>query len=116
MHRSRAASAPPRESTGRRVGEEAREAGASDAGGHDRREAVLEVLARQGYRPELGDDGEIALANCPFHRLAAQHRTLVCGMNLDFLRGLLDGLGQADQLVARLAPEPGTCCVRMATT
>ena len=103
------------QSTGRRVGEAALEAGTSDAVGRDRHDAVLEVLARHGYRPELGDDGEIRLVNCPFHRLAAQHRTLVCGMNLDFLRGLLDGLGQADQLVARLAPEPGTCCVRMAT-
>lgn len=103
-------------STGRRIGEEAREAGASDGGVRNRRQAVLDVLARQGYRPELADDGEIALVNCPFHRLAAQHRTLVCGMNLDFLRGLLDGLGQADQLVARLAPEPGACCVRMAAT
>ena len=42
-------------------------------------------------RPELGDDDQVTLANCPFHRLAQQHRTLVCGMNLDFLRGLLDG-------------------------
>ena len=82
--------------------------------GEDRRRAVLEVLARHGYQPELGDHDEIALANCPFHRLAEQHRTLVCGMNLDFLRGLLDGIGPTDRLAARLAPEPGYCCVRIA--
>ena len=71
-------------------------------------------LARHGYQPELGDHDEIALTNCPFHRLAQQHRTLVCGMNLEFLRGLLDGIGPTDELVVRLAPEPGYCCVRMA--
>jgi hypothetical protein len=35
-------------------------------------------------------------------------------MNLDFLRGLLDGIGPTDRLAARLAPEPGHCCVRIA--
>jgi predicted ArsR family transcriptional regulator len=75
-------------------------------------DALLEVIARHGYEPRVGEPGEIALANCPFHRLAQEHRTLVCGMNLDFLAGLLEGLG-ADDVHARLAPEPGYCCVRI---
>jgi hypothetical protein len=33
-------------------------------------------------------------------------------MNLDFLGGLLEGIGQ-ERLDARLAPEPGYCCVRI---
>lgn len=78
-----------------------------------RRRAVLDVLARHGYEPTLGTGGEIALLNCPFHRLAEEHRSLVCGMNLDFLGGLLEEMGPADQLDARLAPEPGYCCVRI---
>lgn len=78
-----------------------------------RRRAVLNVLAHHGYEPAVSDQGEIALANCPFHRLAEEHRTLVCGMNLDFLGGLLDGMGPNDWLDARLAPEPGYCCVRI---
>jgi predicted ArsR family transcriptional regulator len=56
---------------------------------------------------------EIALVNCPFHRLAEEHRSLVCGMNLDFLAGLLEGIGPSDRLDARLEPEPGYCCVRI---
>jgi len=80
----------------------------------DRRRAVMEVLARHGYEPELGRGKEIALGNCPFHRLAEEHRDLVCGMNLDLLSGLLDGLGPAAQLTARLEPAPGYCCVRIA--
>ncbi len=101
---------------GRIVGSEAREAASSLPTTEDRRGAVLGVLARHGYEPTLGAGDEIVLANCPFHRLAEEQRSLVCGMNLDFLRGLLEGLGSDDHLSARLAPEPGYCCVRIATT
>ena len=55
----------------------------------------------------------VTSARNPFHRLAEEHRTLVCGMNLDFLRGLLNGIGSTEELTARLAPEPGRCCVRI---
>jgi hypothetical protein len=34
-------------------------------------------------------------------------------MNLELLCGVIDGAGSADVLAARLAPEPGYCCVRM---
>ena len=56
---------------------------------------------------------DITLANCPFHRLADEHRDLVCGMNLDFVDGVLDGIGRADCVTARLDPAPGRCCVRI---
>ena len=39
--------------------------------------------------------------------------SVVCGMNLDFLGGLVDGISPSDRLDARLAPEPGYCCVRI---
>jgi predicted ArsR family transcriptional regulator len=97
---------------GRVIGEEAAAATGSLGKRDDRRRAVLDVLGRHGYEPELGKRGEIALLNCPFHRLAEEHRTLVCGMNLDFLAGLLEGMGPG-KLDARLAPEPGYCCVRI---
>ncbi len=99
---------------GRHLGEEAHDAVSTMKRRGDRRAAVLDVLARQGYEPEVGHGGEIALANCPFHRLSEEHRTLVCGMNLDFLDGFLDGLGPTDDLRARLDPAPGYCCVRIA--
>jgi predicted ArsR family transcriptional regulator len=99
---------------GRQIGGEAREAVAGARRGDERRAAVLAVLARHGYEPELGRRKEIALANCPFHRLAEEHRELICGMNLEFLGGLLEGMGPADRLTARLDPAPGWCCVRIA--
>jgi predicted ArsR family transcriptional regulator len=98
---------------GRVIGEEAAAVVGPLTKRDQRRNAVVEVLARHGYEPVLGKRGEIALLNCPFHRLAEEHRSLVCGMNLDFLTGLLEGMGSAERLDARLAPEPGYCCVRI---
>ena len=48
--------------------------------------------------------------------IAERHRQLVCGMNLDLLRGVIEGAAGADVLTARLAPEPGACCVRLTAT
>ena len=99
--------------TGRRIGEGTRATGAAATRGA-RRAEVVRVLAPHGYEPVSSDDEDVALANCPFHRLAEEQRELVCGMNLDFLRGVLDGLGLADHATARLDPAPGRCCVRIA--
>jgi predicted ArsR family transcriptional regulator len=101
---------------GRQLADEAREAVAGSTRADQRRDAIVEVLARHGYEPEVGRRKEIALANCPFHRLAEQERELVCGMNLEFLSGLLEGLESAAHLTARLDPAPGYCCVRIAAS
>jgi len=82
------------------------------ASGSRARDAVMKVLRRYGYEPRKRGR-EIALLNCPFHALAEQHRDLVCGMNLEFLTGVLEGVTGA-KLTARLDPEPGYCCVRLA--
>jgi predicted ArsR family transcriptional regulator len=100
--------------TGLRIGTAARSVAGARAGRAKRRDALLGVLERNGYEPHLRGD-EIVLANCPFHALAEQHRDLVCGMNLDLLSGIIEGVGGEDLLSARLAPEPGYCCVRMHT-
>jgi predicted ArsR family transcriptional regulator len=81
-------------------------------GGGGAREAVVHWLERIGYEPHDHGD-EVVLANCPFHALAERQRSLVCGMNLEFLRGLVDGMGVDDTLTARLEPEDGMCCVRL---
>ena len=91
---------------GRELGAAARNAAARRA---KPEAAVLAALAAQGYEPFV-QGGEIRLRNCPFHALADRQRELVCGMNLALLEGLLDGLGEAGY-EARLAPEPGWCCV-----
>ena len=37
-------------------------------------------------------------------------------MNLDFVDGMIEGLGDTERLKPRLAPEPGWCCVRLTTS
>ncbi|HEY7068966.1 MAG TPA: helix-turn-helix domain-containing protein [Acidimicrobiales bacterium] len=101
------------QAAGRTIGADAQAAVDAVPPEEDRRAAVVEVLAQHGYDPEDAPGGEITLANCPFHRLAEEHRTLVCGMNLEFLDGLLDGMDRDEQLAARLDPAPGYCCVRI---
>jgi len=55
---------------------------------------VTGVLARHAHEPRFGPGDEVALVNCPFHRLAEQERPLVCGMNLDFVNAIIDGIGR----------------------
>jgi len=76
-------------------------------------DATNTVLAECGYEPRADETG-VSLVNCPFHALAAEFTELVCGMNLELMRGLVDGLG-TDRLglEARLDPAPGRCCVRL---
>ncbi len=98
--------------TGRRIGEAALAAAGRAPSQRKRREALLRILEDHGFEPHVRN-GEIVLANCPFHALAEQHRALVCGMNLDLLAGVVDGIGGTGTLTPRLAPEPGSCCVRL---
>ena len=77
-----------------------------------RHAALLEALRSHGFEPRpLGRD--VILANCPFHTLAARYTELVCGMNLHMMRGIHSQLAFGDHdLVPRLEPEAGQCCVK----
>ncbi|HSH60799.1 MAG TPA: transcriptional regulator, partial [Acidimicrobiales bacterium] len=75
--------------------------------------AALATLERFGYEPRA-QRGEVVLFNCPFHALAERHRDLVCGMNLELLAGLAEGLDEQGRLASRLQPTEGMCCVRLA--
>ncbi len=76
------------------------------------RRAAVTALDRLGYEPRQ-EGRDVVLANCPFHALAERHRSLVCGMNLDLLSGLAEGLDASDRLAPRLEPTAGLCCVRL---
>jgi predicted ArsR family transcriptional regulator len=114
LEETQASGGPPGEALARRAFERGRDLGvtarAADgrAGGRD---VVLRVLEEQGFEPRL-EDGVVTLVNCPFHTLAREHTELVCGMNLHLVGGLLDGAAAPD-LIARLQPTPGRCCVRL---
>lgn len=99
---------------GREIGQSGRDGDDRVPAAGERLAAIVSVLAPHGYEPVSASNDEIALANCPFHRLAQEQRELVCGMNLDFVDGVLEGAGLGDEFVARLEPAPGYCCVRIA--
>jgi predicted ArsR family transcriptional regulator len=86
--------------TGRRLGTSA---GSLDA-----------ALEEGGYEPRADEAGGIALANCPFHRLASAHTDLVCHANAALLRGIADGVGADPDTVERVTPGDHGCCVRVA--
>ena len=84
---------------------------AYDGNGGDDLDRASGVLAEEGFEPHRDGD-EVCLRNCPFDALVAQHTALVCGVNLDFVTGVLDGLGCASAR-ARLQPDADHCCVRL---
>ncbi len=96
---------------GRALGETARRRAGPRRGRSAGRATALQALEECGYEPHT-DPGGVSLVNCPFHSLAQDYTDLVCGVNLDLMRGLLEGLGRTG-LEARLDPGPGRCCVRL---
>lgn len=73
--------------------------------------AAMTALGESGYEPRI-DGASVTLVNCPFHGLAQEYTDLVCGMNLDLMAGLVEGLADPT-LEARLEPTPGLCCIRL---
>ena len=100
--------------TGRALGDRARRVAGARPTPTALLAAATGVLVECGYEPRA-DGTDLDLANCPFHGLVEEYTDLVCGMSLELLSGLLDGLQHPD-LRARLEPTPGRCCVRLGTT
>lgn len=94
---------------------EARAAGHRDGTAYDGAGEELDrsagVLADRGFEPSRVGSA-LVLRNCPFDALAREHTALVCGVNRDYVGGVLDGLG-CDHTAARLDPGPDRCCVRV---
>jgi len=92
------------------IGTLARREAGPRPGRRRRHDALLGALGERGYEPREASSGEITLGNCPYHALVEDHRDLVCGMNLAWAEGVLQGVGESEA-IARLDPEPGRCCV-----
>jgi predicted ArsR family transcriptional regulator len=96
---------------GERVGAELRTRMRGGRVGPERGLAVAETALRErGFEPTRPSPRCVELRNCPFHPLADNATELVCGLNHQFIVGLLRGLG-ASAVQALLAPSPGHCCV-----
>jgi predicted ArsR family transcriptional regulator len=70
---------------------------------------MLGLLRRYGYEPRR-EDGEVELANCPFHALARTQTKLACHMNHAFITGISDALAPYGPDTC-LEPRPARCCV-----
>lgn len=98
---------------------EAFAAGAAIGAGRADLEEALTVCgyaprATEERSPADGPDGEpvdLVLENCPFHALARRHTALICGANLELVRGL--GAATGDERTPVLAPRAGRCCVEI---
>jgi predicted ArsR family transcriptional regulator len=89
-----------------RAARAARKIGRASASGGD----VSDALRRCGYEPARTADGGIELRNCPFHRLAHEYTELVCGLNLQLIRGMLQAVGGPPRRAVPV-PRDGRCCV-----
>lgn len=78
--------------------------------GRARVDAVTEQLADLGYEPVVEGNGDIVLANCPFHALAVAERQVTCELNHAYVQGVLRACGDTG-LRADLRPGEGRCCV-----
>lgn len=72
-------------------------------------ESLSHTLAQVGYEPETVDD-VVRLRNCPFDLLSKEHSGVVCGVNRDYVQGMLDEIG-CTGVCACLEPSDGYCCV-----
>jgi predicted ArsR family transcriptional regulator len=72
-------------------------------------ERTVRVLSKYGYEPRVSD-GEVELANCPFHALAQEQTELACHMNHALITGVAEASAPHGPDV-RLYPGPDRCCV-----
>jgi predicted ArsR family transcriptional regulator len=99
---------------GAELGTEAASRTATDGDPDQVLAAVRQTLASRGYEPYDDADGIIRLRNCPFDRIAAQHRQLVCGANHAMLQALTDQVDSDPPTVrAVLDQQPERCCVTL---
>ncbi len=75
--------------------------------------AAMDVLAGSGFEP-IADGATVVLRNCPFDRVARDHRDLVCGMNRSIMEGLVAGL-RSSGIRAAFDPQSGRCCMTLVT-
>ena len=105
----REAAAQVARSAGEAVGLEA----VTRTSGREPLDRLAAALAPHGYEPRI-EDGRMVLENCPFDRVARDHTELVCGLNLEYVDGVVAGLG-CPQVCADLTPAAGRCCVSART-
>lgn len=73
--------------------------------------SLQDALERNGFEPTT-DGTDLIFGNCPFHRLAQDHTSIVCALNCAFVNGLAVGAGDEAHTVLS-DPGAGRCCIRI---
>lgn len=91
-------------------------ASAARASVNQRVETICGALSDVGYEPRTEGRAEIRLGNCPFRSVADLAPDLVCGINREFIDGLVDGANARPAEVALEPQEAPNCCVTVRLT
>jgi predicted ArsR family transcriptional regulator len=97
---------------GEQLGTEARSLAGPRAGRDRLVQSATRILEGAGFEPYREPGGDVRLRNCPFDALAREHRDLVCGMNVEIMDGVLEGL-RVKGIEATFEPVAGECCVAL---
>jgi predicted ArsR family transcriptional regulator len=80
-------------------------------------ERVVDLLAEQGFAPELRSEGpgqaQVLLRRCPYDDLAQRYGDVVCSVHLGLIRGALEELGASVEADLRPMVEPGLCITQI---
>lgn len=94
---------------GRALGKQFAEAGRTST--RKTMAALQRALAHFGYGPVV-DKNELRLNNCPFRAMSEVAPDVVCAVNENFVRGLLEGIdGDPSVIAERCDHEKPGCCV-----
>ena len=76
-------------------------------------DAVVEILAEQGFEPRA-EELAIEMRRCPFHDLAEAHPEVVCAVHRGLIGGALEALGSSLSVSAlEIFPQPNVCIARL---
>jgi predicted ArsR family transcriptional regulator len=71
---------------------------------------VSDVLEDIGFEPVDLDGGDVWARNCPFDPLSRRHPSVVCATAIEFVGGVIEGVG-TDSLQVSRDQRPDRCCV-----
>jgi predicted ArsR family transcriptional regulator len=95
---------------GRSLGTRARKQISSRASSERLGRCVADVLEDVGFEPFASSGGDLRTRNCPFDPLSRQYPSVVCRTAIEFVGGVIDGVGASPLEVSR-DERPDRCCV-----
>lgn len=71
---------------------------------------ISEVLEDIGFQPFRSGAGHVRARNCPFDPLSRRYPSVVCHMAIEFVGGIIEGVGVDSMDVSR-DEHPDRCCI-----